>query len=128
MAAPSDPRMALLEASERLGRVARDVKEKQLRQTGGAAKLPAPEPQALHPEEAWLARFATHAIRPGKPLAGAPPLSRFAVPPVGVPEAPVPPSVEARKPAERGAPGHIGGLLGKAGPRRRWAARLFGRR
>jgi len=117
---------SLLEAAERFDRLVKLVKDNQFAATGATAAEP-DEIAALHPEEAWARRFATHTFR----LHDAGHEERFSfqgflVPP---PEGPSPPSVPA---AQRPAPplkapsgSHIGAGLGKAGPRRGWLARLL---
>jgi hypothetical protein len=118
----SDDRSPFLKAAERLDRVVKVVKSEQ-RAAVGTPPEPADEEPALHPEEAWVRRFATHVLRPDLEI-GAPPLSAFVAPLADVragrapvPKPPAAPRLEAS--------GHIGAGLGKVGPRRSWVARLF---
>ncbi len=118
-------RSSLFEAAVRLDRVIRDVKEKQFGAIGSGL-IPVEPPPALHPEEAWARRFASHSMGPKRAEGARAPLSSFVVPPVDMPRMPV--FVESPYPAALdGATqtGHIGSALGKAGPRRSWVGRLF---
>ncbi len=122
----------LREAADRLAGLAKSIKADQLTATG-AGGLPHEDAPILHPQEAWARQFAVHAMRAGRDLeVGPPPLSSFAAPIAEVPRiAPRSGPVSSPPPDARISPalgpgsGHIGGKLGKPGPRASWLARLF---
>jgi hypothetical protein len=114
-----------LEAAERCDQLGRAIKERQFG-AAGVDSFPVEEAGDQPPEEAWARRFATHVFRPSRSEDARPPLSRFLPSPAGMPKVPDLPAAHAPAGSGRtGAGGHIGAVLGKAGPSRGRLRRLF---
>jgi hypothetical protein len=113
----TDNRASFAEAAERFDRIVQKVKAEQFARTGVKNPPCAPEPAAAHPQETWERNYATHAVRPGRPL-GAPPrlwgVSRPEEPPAAPP-----------RPPQAALSGPIGLAIGKPARKRSWVRRLF---
>jgi hypothetical protein len=130
-------KMTLAEGADRFDRLARILKDKQRAQTSTrpTAEPPVGEVFVQSPDEAWAKQYMTHCIGPVcyTPVAEPPGFVKFpAMPPQAQSRSAVlearPPQPAKAQPAERAAPGPIGQGIGKAGRKRSWLARLFGRR
>ena len=135
------PRGTLADGAERFDRLARKVKDSQLRRTKTDPGPRVSEAFELSPEDAWARKYMTRCIGPVcftvEAMAEPPVFAKFTVPP----EASVhgsdpwrpgskaardspPPRVEE---AERASPAPIGLAIGKPVQRRSWLVRLIGR-
>jgi len=124
---------SLADGAERLDRLIRGVKDRQLSEVGNA---PAPKSvstaYAVSPEEEWSKKFMTAGIGPMEfkpvqmpvvPLAAH--VSAAALKPAVQAAAPEPKAVQpAIESPGAVRPGHIGAALAKPAPRRSWFGRL----
>jgi hypothetical protein len=130
---------ALAEGAERFDRLARTVKDSQLRRTKTSPGQPVTEVFELSPDDAWAKKYMTHCIGPVCYTVEAEPpvFAKFTAPPKasvqgGVVKAAAPQTVQSPLPrgqevAGQAGPGPIGLTIGKpvrAGFR---LGRLFGR-
>lgn len=114
-----------LEGAARCEQFIKSIKERQA-QAAGAEGFALEDAGNAPPEEAWARRFATHVFGSERCEAGRAPLSAFISLPAGTPRLPQLPQIStASRPADRAASGHIGAILGKAGPRHAFLRRIF---
>jgi hypothetical protein len=126
-------RSTLAAAADRLDRMAQEIKRQQYEATG-LRRIPLPPRPGPDPQADWTKRFSVWTLQPLRGPAKAAPFAGFVLPLPGQPKKPVFPNpalpldgeaLAAEKTAQRG--GHIGAVLGKAGPRRGLFNRLFRR-
>lgn len=134
MAKFAEPVGSLADGAERLERLIKGVKDRQLAEVHNA---PMPKTVssafAVSPEETWSKKFMTAGIGPQAFSAHQMPAINIAAPvantvvfrPVEEPPAPAKaaPALKAATPVVR--PGHIGAALAKPAPRRTWFGRLI---
>lgn len=113
-----------LDAAERCDLLSRTIKERQSDATGSAGFV-VDEAGPAAPEAAWARRFATHVFRPQRSEVGQPPLSGFFSRPANTPKLPELPQTAVPAKSAAAASGHIGSILGKAGPKRSLVGRFF---
>jgi hypothetical protein len=114
-----------LEAAERCEQLGRSIKERQFGANGVDA-FPVEESGIAPPEEAWARRFASHVMSTVRSEGGRPPLPLFLAAPADRPQLPgLGQDVQPAPPARIRQSGHIGSVLGKAGPRQTLVGRLF---
>ncbi len=133
------PRGALAAGAERFDRLARTVKDSQLRRTKTAPRQPVTETFELSPEDAWAKKYMTHCIGPVcyTVVAEPPVFAKFTAPPEASAQAGASraaaaqtgqnPPLHGREAAGQAGAGPIGLAIGKpvrAGFR---LGRLFGR-
>ncbi len=130
---PMGKRSTLAAAADRLDRMVQDIKRQQYEATG-LRRIPLPPRAGPDPQADWTKRFSVWTLKPLRSRSKAPPAAAFALPLAGQPRKPV---FSDRMPPLDGRPaapekqdsrgGHIGAVLGKAGPRRGLFNRLFRR-
>ena len=121
---PMGKRSTLAAAADRLDRMVQDIKRQQYEATG-LRRIPLPPRPGPDPQADWTKQFSAWTLQPLRGHAKAAPHKGFGVPLAGQPKKPVFQDQEgpldggalaAKKVPQRG--GHIGAILGKAGPRR----------
>lgn len=130
---PMGKRSTLAAAADRLDRMVQEIKRQQYEATG-LRRIPLPSRSSPDPQADWTKRFSVLTLKPLRERAKAAPATRFTLPLAGQPKKPVfqeaAPALDdkalaAEKQGKRG--GHIGAVLGKAGPQRGLFNRLFRR-
>lgn len=128
---PTGEPSRLADAVDRLDRMVQDIKHLQYEATG-LSRIPLPPRLGADPLADWNRRFSVWSLKPLQGAGRAPPL--FALPLAGQPKKPVFSDKAAPLDGRTFAPenqarngGHIGAILGKAGPRRGLFNRLFRR-
>jgi hypothetical protein len=126
-------RSTLAAAADRLDRMVQEIKRQQYEATG-LRRIPLPPRPGPDPQADWTKRFAVWTLQPLRGRAKLSPHKGFGLPLAGQPKKPVfsdreQPLDGGALAAEKSAPqgGHIGAVLGKAGPRRGVFNRLFRR-
>ena len=133
-------RGVLADGAERFDRLARTVKDNQLRRTKTAPSQPVTEAFELSPEDAWARKYMTHCIGPVCYTVEAEPpvFARFTVPPrppvqgdglqaAARPQTVQNPPARGRNAAEQTGSGPIGVAIGKPVSKGFRLGRLFGR-
>jgi hypothetical protein len=129
---PMGKRSTLAAAADRLDRLVQDIKRQQYDATG-LRRIPLPPRPGPDPQADWAKRFAVWTLKSLRERANTPAATVLARPLAGQPKKPVfpePPPLDGRALAVEKQvqhSGHIGAVLGKAGPRRGLFNRLFRR-
>ena len=135
------PRGILTAGAERFDRLARTVKDSQLRRTKTAPGQPVTEAFELSPEDAWAKKYMTHCIGPVcytvEAMAVPPVFTKFAAQPeasvqkvflgAAAPQTVQNPPPHRREADERAGAGPIGLAIGKPVGKGFRFGRLFGR-